>query len=143
MFFLIYIYQGSSHRPVELVERIFPISPSHLYTARYLTLFTRWNTPPMLHCKAVYIHTPTWTIFLIRGSKSIGDASHHFFSKSLLDGARPRSLSAGGYEPPCRPRYTVKRSIFTPTTTQIWYHCDRTIFVHVEKHIPIGSIPPN
>ncbi len=35
---------------------------------------------------------------------------------SLLDGVRPRSLLAGGYEPPGRPRYTVKRSIFTPTT---------------------------
>ncbi len=44
--------------------------------------------------------------------------------ESLLDGARPRSLPAGGYEPPRRPRYTVKRSIFTPTsTTQTWYRC--------------------
>ncbi len=34
-----------------------------------------------------------------------------------LDGARPRSLPAGSYEPPCRPRYTVKRSIFRPSTT--------------------------
>ncbi len=56
----------------------------------------------------------------------------------LLDGARPRSLPAGGYEPPCRPRYTVKWAIFTPT--QIWYHCVRTIFVHVGKNIPLKSM---
>ncbi len=28
-----------------------------------------------------------------------------------FDGARPQSSPAGGYEPPCRPRYTVKRSM--------------------------------
>ncbi len=68
-----------------------------------------------------------------------------------VDGARPRSLPAGGYEPhrrglcmraapACRPRYMVNRSIFT---TQIWYHCVQTIFVHVKKNIPLGSMPPN
>ena len=63
------------------------------------------------------------------------------WKRSLVDGARPRSLPAGGYEPPCRPRYTVKRSIFTPT--QIWYHCVRTIFVHVGKIIPLRSMHSN
>ncbi len=37
---------------------------------------------------------------------------HTPYFSSLLDGARPRSLPAGGYEPIDRPRYTVKRSIF-------------------------------
>ncbi len=32
-----------------------------------------------------------------------------------VDGARPRSLPAGGYEPPCHPHYTIKQSTFTPT----------------------------
>ena len=30
---------------------------------------------------------------------------------SLLDGARPRSLLAGGYEPPCRPFYTARNRV--------------------------------
>ncbi len=60
---------------------------------------------------------------------------------TTLDGARPRSLPAGGYEPPCRQRYTVKRSVFTPT--QIWYHCVRTTFVNVGKTFPLNSMHSN
>ncbi len=43
---------------------------------------------------------------------------------SMVDGARPRSLPAGGYEPYRRPRYTIKRGtvkrfIFTWTTLDL------------------------
>ncbi len=89
------------------------------------------------------IFTPTTTefgIIVFEGSKLRTGTDK---TKRLLDGVRPRSLPAGSYEPPCRPRYTVKRSIFTPSTTQIWYHCVRTTFVHVEKNIPFRSMPTN
>ncbi len=70
---------------------------------------------------------------------------------SLLDGARPRSLPAGSYEPLCRPRYTEKAVYLYPDlqpkfgtiVTQIGYHCVRSIFVHVEKNIPLQSMPTN
>ncbi len=52
---------------------------------------------------------------------------------SVFTGGR---LRTGG-----RPRYTVKRSIFSPTTTRIWYHCVQTTFVYLQKNIPLRSMP--
>ncbi len=60
----------------------------------------------------------------------------HHRLQQMVDGARPRSLPAGSYGPPCHPRYIVKRSIYTPTTTQIiWYHWHPNLVLLCSDHL--------
>ena len=96
----VFTYQGSSHKPVELVERIFPFrDPRPIFSmGRAIGLCQREATDPLA----------------ADATRKSGLFSHR---KKLL---RSRQ-----------------------STTQIWYHCVQTIFVHVEKNIPLRSMTSN